>query len=81
MTYVNERLGGFEVDTEASDAALGWARARRYLSGVLRGVHVGSPAEPHDLHRTDHLYGPRGSEADIKNLKAALQRVEDRKRS
>ncbi len=48
------------------------------LPRVLRGDPRRLAAEPHDLHRTDHLQGPRATAARHQEPQGCAQRLEDR---
>ena len=55
VSYVNERLGGFEVDREVPRQSP-WAGSREAKSfPVLRRRPRGRAPEPHGLHRARHL--------------------------
>ena len=73
VTYVNERLGGFEVDTDAPRRGP-WAGSREALAfpGILRASHVGS--RQHRMVCTGPVTykGQALLQRDIANLKAAL---------
>ena len=79
VTYVNERLGGFEVDKE--HAARGpWVGSREALSfpEFYAQGHVGAAAGPHGLHRADHLQGPCAPAARHRQPQGRAQRREGR---
>ena len=64
VSYINERLGGYEVDTRAGPRNQ-WATSREGLSfpGILFADPRRLDPHPHDLHRADHLQRPRPAQA------------------
>ncbi len=64
VTYVNERLGGFEPDADTPNRSP-WAGSREAhrISRILRGRPRRLAAAPHGLHRARHLQGPRAAPA------------------
>ena len=76
VSYINERLGGYEVDTRAGPRNQ-WMTSREGLSfpEFYAQTHPASTPHPHDLHRADHLQGHAALQRDIDNLKAALNGV------
>ena len=75
VTYVNERLGGFELDADAPPRTP-WTGSREALAFpefYARG-HVGVAPAPHGLHRPDHLPGPRAAQARHRQSQGGAQR-------
>ncbi len=64
VSYINERLGGYEIDT-ATGPRNQWMTSREGLSfpEFYAQTHAASTPHPHGLHRTDHLQGPRPAQA------------------
>ena len=64
VSYINERLGGYEVDPKAGPRNQ-WATSREGLS--FPEFYAQTPClldpHPHDLHRADHLQRPRPAQA------------------
>jgi 5-methyltetrahydropteroyltriglutamate--homocysteine methyltransferase len=56
VSYINERLGGYEVDTVAGPRNQ-WMTSREgaVVSGILCADPPGFDAHAHDLHRADYL--------------------------
>ena len=78
VSYVNERLGGFEVDKDVPRQSP-WADSREAQSfpEFYADGHVAGAAEPHGLHRARSPTGAwRNCRRDIDNLKAALNGAE-----
>ena len=64
VSYINERLGGYEIDRKAGPRNQ-WATSREGLSfpEFYSQTHAASTPHPHGLHGPDHLQGPRPAPA------------------
>ena len=76
VSYINERLGGYEVDTVAGPRNQ-WATSREgtVVSRILRADPRRLAPHPHGLHRPDHLQGPRAAQARHRQSQGRAQRT------
>src|SRR5262249_35048740 len=74
VSYINERLGGYEVDTRAGPRNQ-WLSSRegRSFPEFYAQTH---PASTHtyDLHRSDHLQRPRAAQARYRESQSSAER-------